>query len=117
MDALRTINSPTGLAASAASLTAVQPPLSALRQFVRPRTKQERCELCGNPLPTTHQHLIELANHRMVCSCDACAILFSDKNTKKFRRIPRRIQPLPDFQLTDEQWETLHLPINLAFFY
>ena len=30
--------------------------------------------------------------------------------------MPRRVQFLPDFRLTDEAWEDLHLPINLAFF-
>ena len=94
-----------------------QRPLAALRRFVRPRPKEERCELCGNTLPSTHQHLIEPATRRMVCSCDACAILFSSQEAKRFRRVPRRIQPLPDFHMTDGQWESLHLPINLAFFY
>jgi hypothetical protein len=31
-------------------------------------------------------------------------------------RVPRIIQLLGNFHLTDAQWENLHLPINLAFF-
>jgi hypothetical protein len=31
--------------------------------------------------------------------------------------VPRRIEFLENFQLSDEQWESLHLPINLAFFF
>jgi hypothetical protein len=61
--------------------------------------------------------LIEPANRRLVCACDACAILFSDQQNGKFRRVPRRIERLADFHLSDLQWESLHLPINLAFFY
>jgi hypothetical protein len=30
--------------------------------------------------------------------------------------VPHRVDFLPDFRLTDEEWEALHLPINLAFF-
>ena len=30
--------------------------------------------------------------------------------------MPRRVRFLADFRLTDEAWEGLHLPINLAFF-
>ncbi len=31
--------------------------------------------------------------------------------------MPRRVDFLSDFRLTDAQWEELHLPINLAFFF
>jgi hypothetical protein len=92
-------------------------PLSTLRRFARPRPQVERCELCGAELTAMHQHLIEPANRRLVCSCDACAILFDAGEDARYRRVPRRIQMLPDFQMTDAQWEGLHLPINLAFVY
>lgn len=94
-----------------------QMPLAALRRFARKRPKVESCELCGTPLHPQHQHLIELKVRRLVCSCDACAILFSGQANSRYRRVPRRIENLPDFQVTDVQWENLHLPINLAFFY
>jgi hypothetical protein len=35
----------------------------------------------------------------------------------KYRRVPRRIRFLPDFRLTDAQWESLMVPINMAFFF
>lgn len=92
-------------------------PLSTLRRFARPRPAVERCELCGATLGGEHQHLIEPANRRIVCACDACAVLFDGSSSAKYRRIPRRIQMLPDFRMTDAQWESLHLPINLAFVY
>jgi hypothetical protein len=95
-----------------------QSPLKSLRRFVRPRAqKQEFCELCAVPLPPEHQHLIEVNSRRLVCSCDACSILFSSGQNGRYRRVPRRIEHLDDFQITDAQWENLHLPINLAFFY
>ena len=34
-----------------------------------------------------------------------------------YLRVPRRIRALPDFQMADLQWESLMIPINLAFFY
>jgi Family of unknown function (DUF5947) len=64
-----------------------------------------------------HQHLLEPAHRRLVCSCDACAILFDAGATARYRRVPRRIQMLREFRMTDAQWEGLHLPINLAFIY
>ncbi len=44
-------------------------------------------------------------------------MLFDGGQTKRYRLIPWRVQSLADFQMTDEQWESLHVPINLAFFF
>lgn len=92
-------------------------PFSTLRQFIRQRAPVEICELCSAQLPPEHRHLIEPAGRKMVCACDACAILFSDRADMKYRRVPRRIRSLPDFRLTDAQWESLMIPIQLAFFF
>lgn len=89
--------------------------LASLRRFMRPRVVRERCELCSAALAEEHAHLVELATRRLCCACDACAVLFSD-GALKYRRVPRRVQRLADFQLTDVQWNGLGLPINLAFF-
>ncbi len=90
--------------------------LAALRKFVKPRTDREQCEMCGAGLADEHSHLLDLSRQQLVCVCEACAILFSGPAAGKYRRVPRRIEFLADFRLTDEAWESLHLPINLAFF-
>ena len=87
-----------------------------LKQFVRPRKVVERCDLCALELAPEHQHLLSMENRQISCACDACSILFSD-NTKRFRRVPRSGIFLPNFHLTDEQWNALMLPIQLAFFF
>ena len=92
-------------------------PMATLRRFVRKRPVVERCELCGVELSTEHQHLLEISRRRLVCSCDGCAILFERKEGGRFRRVPRTIRRLAEFNMSDGQWENLHLPINLAFFY
>jgi hypothetical protein len=88
----------------------------ALRQFVRRRRNVERCELCAAEVGTEHPHLIEPANRKLLCTCDACAILFSGMGMK-YKRVPRRVLALADFRLTDGQWESLMVPISMAFFY
>ncbi len=90
---------------------------AALRRFMRKRPAAESCELCSAALSPDHEHLIEPAVGQIVCSCTACAILFSGQQTARFRRLPRDVEFLDDFRLTDAQWEDLHLPINLAFFF
>jgi hypothetical protein len=94
-----------------------QRPFASLRDLVRRPDAAEHCEMCGAALGPAHQHLLEPASRRLLCCCDACAILFCGQRSARYRRVPRLIQSLPDFRLTDAQWEELHLPINLAFFF
>lgn len=90
--------------------------LATLRQFIRkPREQVVVCELCARVLSHDHQHLLELENNRVVCSCDACAILFDGNARQRYRRIPREVERL-DFVIDDQEWNSLLIPINLAFF-
>lgn len=88
-----------------------------LRQFARKRRVGEVCELCSSEIATEHQHLIEPAARKLVCVCEACAILFSSQASSRFRRVPWRIRFLPGFQISEAQWEGLMIPIELAFFF
>ena len=90
---------------------------SSLRRFIRPRTPVERCDLCALEVIAGHPHLIEPGERKIVCACDACAFLFTSQEGRRFKRIPRDATYLDDFQLTDLQWESLMLPIQLAFFF
>ncbi len=88
-----------------------------LRQFARKRAKLETCEMCSRELATEHQHLLELATRKLVCACEACAILFSGSSTVRFRRVPRDVRYLNDFRMTDGQWDGLMIPIDMAFLF
>ena len=88
-----------------------------LRRFVRQRAAVERCELCSAELPGDHEHLVDTSTRQMTCACQACAILFGGKVNPKYRRVPRRIRYLSNFHLTDAQWESLLIPISMAFFF
>jgi hypothetical protein len=92
---------------------------SALRRFARPaaRTVLERCELCGLVLPPVHRHLLELTTRKIACSCDPCALLFQNAVGARFKVIPRDARALPNFQMTDAEWDDFALPIGLAFFF
>jgi len=92
-------------------------PFATLRRFAVARSQpaQERCELCSTGLAPEHRHLLETATHKIICSCDACALRFSDVVGGRFKLIPRDVRSLPDFQLTDAEWNDLALPIDLAF--
>jgi uncharacterized protein DUF5947 len=90
---------------------------SFLGQFARRPSTAERCELCSMELAPLHQHLLDPKTRQIVCSCDGCAILFCGQDGAHYLRVPRRIRSLSDFQMPEFQWESLMIPINLAFFY
>jgi hypothetical protein len=90
--------------------------LASIRRFIRPSTPVEHCGLCSVALAEEHSHLVEPATRRLVCACEACALLFDGPNAGRFRRVPRRVVELPAFRFSDEEWDALQLPINLVFF-
>ena len=92
-------------------------PIARLQRFARPTQPQKRCDLCGAPIAVEHPHLLELKSRQLACSCSACAILFSSETARGYRRIPDRVRLLRDLDISDVVWESLCIPINLAFFY
>lgn len=82
------------------------------------RSAQESCDLCGEPVGPEHRHILNLSNREMLCACRACTVLFASDaaggNTR--RLIPTRYQYLTDFRMTDAQWESLGIPVHMAFF-
>ena len=87
-------------------------PIAALRKFVRSREPEERCDLCGAALGAEHGHNFDPASRRIRCACDSCSVLYSTV----YRQIPRRARALPNFHISDAQWDDLMIPIALAFF-
>jgi hypothetical protein len=88
-----------------------------LRRMNKPQIVKEHCEFCHAFIPALHRHLLKTANREIICSCDPCGLRFQDVVGGKFRLIPRDARPLPNFLLSDAQWDRLALPINLTFFY
>ena len=99
------------------------PSLGALRGFVQKRKQEqgqaEHCELCSEIIPSSHSHLLNLSSRALVCACQACSLLFSEQGSGagKYMLVPRRYLTLTDFHMTDEQWEGLSIPVNMAFIF
>ncbi len=96
-----------------------QPPLAALQRFARRRTPAEQCELCSAQIAPDphHQHLLDPQSRQLLCACDPCATLFSGQAKTKYRRVPRDVAALMDFQMSDAQWNELLVPVGMAFFF
>jgi hypothetical protein len=91
-------------------------PFAALREFARPTQPMERCDLCAETLGPDHAHLVEPAARRLLCCCDACALIIGSQHEGRYRRVRPRLERLPDFRLTANRWASLGVPIKLAFF-
>jgi hypothetical protein len=76
----------------------------------------ERCALCAGPLGTEHPHLFEVATRRLVCACEACGVLLSNRADARYRRVLRRSTRLVGFRMSDSAWSALGVPVDLAFF-
>lgn len=102
-------------------------PYSTLQRFARgarqtPTTRTdpwEHCELCDEPIPPEHWHLVDIAQQQIVCICQACKILFSRPEASQghYVLVPERVLLLEDFHLDDPLWERLRLPVALAFIF
>lgn len=91
--------------------------MAALRRFTRStQAPVERCELCGLALNPEHPHLLERQTRRIMCACQACALLFCGQEGSRYLQVPRRVRRLEDFAFSDPEWEEMMLPIGLAFF-
>ena len=88
--------------------------VAALRRLARPRAEEERCGLCSAPLAERHEHLVEPSSRRVECACQACALLFDHEAETRWRRVGRRVTPIPADAI-EEAWDSLDLPIALAF--
>ena len=92
-----------------------------LRQFTRSRSSSSRaieyCELCSLGIGHEHPHLIELVSRQILCTCPACAMLFDGMEKSKYKRVSRSSLYLSNFEMTDGQWESLLIPINMAFLF
>jgi len=75
---------------------------------------QERCDICGAPVPDDHRHLLHLEERRIVCSCEACWALHS--GDAEYRPSGMRTLWLESFQCSEELWGCFQIPSGLAFF-
>jgi hypothetical protein len=91
-------------------------PFASLQRLARARRTHEVCDLCGAEIAAEHPHLFEPEHRALVCACTACSLLF-DNGHGRYRCVPRRIERLVGFRMSDVRWEGLHVPIDLAFFF
>ena len=91
-----------------------------LSEMLRKRPPEgERCDFCATPVAPEHDHLIELAARRILCTCRPCHIVFEPTGAAqgRYRAIPNRYREVSEFVVDDATWDSLQLPIGLVFFF
>jgi hypothetical protein len=108
-------------------------PFAALRRLARQvpaaseligtsaRGPEEQCDLCGEAIGPEHRHLLDLTTREALCACRACTMLFDqplpDQPKARPRLlIPTRLLALTNLSLTDAEWASLQVPVNMAYF-
>jgi hypothetical protein len=90
------------------------------RAAVEQQAAEEHCELCGEPIPPEHRHLLDLSTRELMCACRACKILFDTKVAAgggRLKLVPDRRQRIAGFELDDVTWAELRIPVEMAFFF
>ena len=105
-------------------MTAPQPLSAVLKRIrdmpLRPKPRPgERCELCAELIPDEHGHVVDLESRALMCACRPCYLVFAPQGAggSRFRAVPDRYLSFPDFALSSAQWESLQIPVGVAFFF
>ncbi len=79
----------------------------------------EACELCAEPISDDHGHLVDLQARTLMCACRGCYLLFTSEGAggTHFRSVPDRFLAFHDFELSAVQWDSLQIPVSVAFFF
>ncbi len=79
----------------------------------------EQCELCTVPITDEHDHLVDVESRSLMCSCRGCYLLFTPNGAggNRFRAVPDRYVSFDDFTLSPAQWDSLQIPVSVAFFF
>lgn len=93
-----------------------------LRRFLEPKPRAipgERCEFCTEELREEHSHVVNTESRSLMCSCRGCWFLFAPDGAAggKYRAVPEDAYRDPGFRLTDADWDSLQIPVGMAFFF
>jgi hypothetical protein len=74
--------------------------------------------MCATEIAAEHGHIADLEASSLICACRACYLLFTDSGAGRgrYRSIPDRYLTDPTHPISAGEWETLEIPVGLAFF-
>ena len=97
--------------------------LGSLRRIAAPKPAPEpaveRCEFCAVDIGVRHGHVADVAQHRLLCVCRPCYLLFAPQGAGggRYRGVGEDVRRVTDLALSEVQWDALRIPVDLAFFF
>jgi len=84
-----------------------------------PGTLLECCEFCGAQIADQHGHVADVVDHRLLCVCRPCYLLFAPRGAGggRYRGVGEEVRRVVDPQLSEGDWAALGIPVELAFFF
>jgi hypothetical protein len=75
--------------------------------------------MCTEQIPDEHRHVVDLSGRSLLCTCTGCYLLFMSEGAGggHFRSVPDRYLAFPSFSFSEDQWESLQIPVSIAFFF
>ena len=74
----------------------------------------DACDICGSDLDPEHRHLLHIEERRILCACEPCVAMRTADGP--YRAVGTRTLMLAAFEMPDDLWARLQIPIGLAFF-
>jgi hypothetical protein len=95
------------------------PPLAQQSPDVAEADLDEHCDLCNATIGPEHRHLLDVEDRSLRCVCRPCSILFDHRGAGggHVKLLPDRVRALIDLALDDGLWQSLDVPVDLAFFF
>lgn len=74
--------------------------------------------MCAESIADEHQHVVNVAGRQLMCVCRGCYLLFTDPRAElRYRAVPNRYLMFADFALDRRAWESMQIPVGVAFFF
>jgi hypothetical protein len=66
-----------------------------------------------------HGHVADVAQHRLLCVCRPCYLLFAPEGAGggRYRGVGEDVRRVADPRVTASQWDALRIPVDLVFFF
>jgi hypothetical protein len=97
--------------------------LGALRRIASPKptasAPEERCEFCAAAIGDRHGHVADVADHRLLCVCRPCYLLFAPAGSGggRYKGIGEEVRRIEGLVMDEARWDALRIPVDLAFFF
>ena len=97
--------------------------LSSLKRIAAPKPppepEVERCEFCAVDIGERHGHVADVGQHRLLCVCRPCYLLFAPQGSGggRYRGVGEDVRRVTDLDVSEAQWDALRIPVDLAFFF